>query len=157
MTLVSSRIQSNSADFIICRFSYYYSKALIHSLDGKRSTRKGLDRSKILIKMFSSKNTRQYENNKKLMKYKGREGWERAWNFKCMQRSVNLYVEKWGIIRFPSLLFNLCTPIFHISIAAFHPKTVSLVLHKPLSNPVFLLLVHLTSLILLKKRYVFSI
>ena len=67
-------IESNSADFIICRFSYYYSKALIHSLDGKRSARKGLDRSKILIKMFSSKNTRQYENNKKLMKYIGREG-----------------------------------------------------------------------------------
>ena len=45
------------------------------------------------------------------MKYKGREGWERAWNFKCMQRSLNLYVEKRGILRFPSLLFNLCTPI----------------------------------------------
>ena len=150
---MSSRIESNSADFIICRFSDCYSNALIHFLDGKRSTRKGFDRSKFW-KNVSSKNTRQYENNKKLMKYKGREGWERAWN-KCMQRSVNLYLEKWGILRFPSLLFNLCTPIsiFQLLLS----KTVSLVLHKPLSNPVFLLLVHLTSLILLKKRYVFSI
>ena len=74
---MSFRIENNSADFIICRFSYYNSKALIHSLDGKRSTRKGLDRSKILIKMFSSKNKRQYENNKKLMKYKGTEKDER--------------------------------------------------------------------------------
>ena len=62
---LSSRIESNLADFVICRFSYCYSKVLINSLGGKRSTRKDLDRSNILIKMFSSKNTRRYENNKK--------------------------------------------------------------------------------------------
>ena len=55
LTLISSRIESNLADLVICRFSYCYSKVLINSLGGKRSTRKDLDRSNILIKMFSSK------------------------------------------------------------------------------------------------------
>ena len=55
LTLISSRIESNLADFVICRFSYCYSKVLINSLGGKRSTRKDLDRSNILIKIFSSK------------------------------------------------------------------------------------------------------
>ena len=111
LILISSRIESNLADFVICRFSYCYSKVLINSLGGKRSTRKDLDRSNILIKMFSSKIQDSMKIIKSKWNTKGREGWERAWNFKCMQRSLNLYVEKRGILRFPSLLFNLCTPI----------------------------------------------